>query len=229
MMQADTEEAEARRRKRERRQQRKQQQQQQQMEVVGGSASGLAGQSDGSLAGTAAVLARENVAANDALVLGPLLGASMSTGAVSGSMMLSSSAMAGDSELLLSCQGDNAVGAVQEKPLRMALLARAVQQLRLLRDQNRKMVGVLKALEREGNLVTQVESLRKENQGLLCKYTAAQLAQQQCQRALQWLRKENTQLTAYVSSLMGQQRPAARLEGQDVHGASATSTPSQLP
>ena len=59
--------------------------------------------------------------------------------------------------------------------LRSALLARAASQLQLLREQNRKMVKLLKRVGREGGLVAQLDAARQENKTLLCKYTAVQV------------------------------------------------------
>ncbi len=59
--------------------------------------------------------------------------------------------------------------------LRSALLSRAASQLQLLREQNRKMVKLLKRVGREGGVVAQLDAARRENKALLCKYTAVQV------------------------------------------------------
>ncbi|MEW5300254.1 MAG: hypothetical protein WDW36_003196 [Sanguina aurantia] len=75
--------------------------------------------------------------------------------------------------------------------------------VRHLQEQQRKMVRVLRKLSREGprGVVGQLEGLRQENTGLSIRYNAAQLAHQQCQRALGVLVDENRGMAALVKQL----------------------------
>ncbi|MEW5311372.1 MAG: hypothetical protein WDW38_003093 [Sanguina aurantia] len=86
---------------------------------------------------------------------------------------------------------------------RARLLAATVEALKLLQEQQRKMVRVLRKLSREGprGVVGQLEGLRQENTGLSIRYNAAQLAHQQCQRALGVLVDENRGMAALVKQL----------------------------
>ena len=58
---------------------------------------------------------------------------------------------------------------------RCSLLSCAVSQLRVLRDEHRRMTRVLRKLGREGGPMQQLEAARQENTALLVKYTAVQV------------------------------------------------------
>lgn len=92
---------------------------------------------------------------------------------------------------------------------RAALLAAAVKQMSFLVEQKRKVSKVLKKLSEAGGPVAQLEALRKEKDSLLRKYTAAQLAQQQMQRALGVLSAENRELSGMLHERRGAARQAA--------------------
>ena len=61
------------------------------------------------------------------------------------------------------------------------LLGRALVRMGVMRDQNRRMAGLLRRLERESGLLARMDSLHRENTALHAKYTAMQV-----RRGLKW-------------------------------------------
>ena len=55
------------------------------------------------------------------------------------------------------------------------LLGRALVRMGMMRDQNRRMAGLLRRLERESGLLARMDSLHRENTALHTKYTAMQV------------------------------------------------------
>lgn len=78
---------------------------------------------------------------------------------------------------------------------------------------------VLKRLNQEGNVLQQLDSLRRENKELACKATAQGMAQQQLQRALQRLSTENEQLAEMIKAQAARPRPQLQSVGVQAGGA----------